>query len=105
MLLAPLPPAPASGTSLPAAQVAKAWAAARKFEAMALGSLLKPMFSTVDTAHGLFGGGAGEAMWQPMLVEAVAKRMAAAGGLGLAQPIFQEMLRAQEQQPPTRTSR
>ena len=33
---------------------------ARDFEAMAIGNLIKPMFDTVDTAHGPFGGGDGE---------------------------------------------
>jgi len=75
------------------AQMAKA---AQDFEAMALGELLQPMFNTVDTAHGMFGGGDAEAAWKPMLVQEMAKQIAAHGGLGLAQPIYQEMLRMQE---------
>ena len=49
--------------------------------------LLTPMFDTVDTAHGPFGGGDGEAAWKPMMVTELAKQMAAHGGLGLAQPV------------------
>ena len=64
---------------------------------MAIGQLLQPMFDTVDTAHGAFGGGDGEAAWRPMLVDAIGKQMAAHGGLGLAAPVFNAMLRAQEQ--------
>jgi flagellar protein FlgJ len=78
------------------AQVAKLRQAAQDFEAMALGQLLQPMFSTVDMAHGVFGGGAGEAAVQPMLVDALAKNIAAHGGLGLAAPVFASMLRSQE---------
>ena len=64
---------------------------------MAIGQLLQPMFETVDTAHAAFGGGEGEAAWRPMLVDAIGKQMAAHGGIGLAVPVFNAMLRAQEQ--------
>jgi len=75
---------------------AKLWQTARDFEAMAIGQLLQPMFTTVDLAHSAFGGGAAEAAWQPMLVDAIGKQMAAHGGIGLATPVFNAMLRAQE---------
>jgi flagellar protein FlgJ len=88
------PPPVAPG--LPPAQSARLWKAARDFEAMTLGELLKPMFDTVDTAHGLFGGGDGEAAFKPMLISEIAKQLAAHGGLGLARPVFAAMLRAQE---------
>jgi Rod binding domain-containing protein len=63
---------------------------------MAIGQLLQPMFSTVDSAHSLFGGGAAEDTWKPMLVNEIAKKIAANGGLGLARPVMAEMLRMQE---------
>jgi Rod binding domain-containing protein len=88
---------PVGASSLPPAQTAKLWQAAHDFEAMAIGQLLQPMFDTVDSAHGAFGGGDGEATWRPMMVDAIGKQMAANGGLGLAAPVFQAMLRAQEQ--------
>ncbi len=92
-----LPLAPALPPSnLPPAQVIKLRQAAQEFEAMALGQLLAPMFNTVDTAHSWFGGGEAEATWKPMLVDAIAKQVAAHGGLGLAGPVFAAMLRAQE---------
>jgi peptidoglycan hydrolase FlgJ len=93
-LLAP-PPAPPP-TSLSAATVTKAAKAARDFEAMALGQLLEPMFNTIDTAHGPFGGGPGEEAFRPMLVNELAKNIAEHGGLGLAPAILAQMLRAQE---------
>jgi Rod binding domain-containing protein len=83
--------------TLPPAQTAKLWQAAHDFEAMAIGQLLQPMFDTVDSTHGAFGGGDGEAAWRPMLVDAIGKQMAAHGGLGLATPVFNAMLQAQEQ--------
>lgn len=92
-----LPPqAGPSAAQLSQPGVAKTWKAAKDFEAMALGELLAPMFDTVDTAHGLFGGGDGEAAWRPMLTQELAKQIASHGGLGLAVPVFQEMLRMQE---------
>jgi Rod binding domain-containing protein len=78
------------------------WKAAQQFEAMAIGQLLAPMFGTVDSAHGMFGGGDAEATWQPMLVDALGKQVAAHGGLGLAQPVYDAMLRAQEAGPSAR---
>jgi Rod binding domain-containing protein len=74
----------------------KIWQAAQSFEAMAIGQLLAPMFNTVDAAHSLFGGGEAEAAWRPMLTDAIGKQMQAHGGLGLAQPVYDAMLRAQE---------
>ena len=88
------PPPPAN--DLPPLQAAKLWKAARDFEAMTLGQLLQPMFDTVDTAQGPFGGGQAEAAWKPMLVEAIGKAMESRGGLGLAVPVFQALLQAQE---------
>lgn len=74
----------------------KLWQSARDFEAMALGPLLEPMFATIDQSKGMFGGGDGEQAWRPMMVQAVAKQMASAGGIGIAMPVFAQLLRQQE---------
>ena len=94
MNVLPLPAAP--GASLSPAQLGKIAASAQQFESMALGALLQPMFQPVDTAHGLFGGGDGEDAWKPMLVTEIAKHIAAHGGLGLAKPVMDQMIRIQE---------
>ncbi len=78
------------------AKVAKA---ANDFEAMAIGQLLQPMFDTVNTAKNAFGGGAGEEAWKPMLVQEFAKQIQAHGGLGLAKPVYDAMIRMQEAKP------
>lgn len=78
------------------AQMQRIAATAQQFEAMALGQLLAPMFDTVDTSRGPFGGGQGEQAWKPMLVAELGKHLASHGGLGLARPIMQQMLRLQE---------
>ena len=80
-------------TAIPDAKTTKA---AQDFEAMAIGQLLQPMFATVDSAHSLFGGGSAEETWKPMMVNEIAKKLAANGGLGLARPVMAEMLRMQE---------
>lgn len=75
----------------------KMWKAAQDFEAMALGQFLAPMFNTVDGSKGVLGGGEGEQAWRPMLTQEMARQVAAHGGLGLAVPVFNQMLRMQEQ--------
>ncbi len=87
---------PASATTLTPEQQQKTWAEAEKFEAMALNEMLAPIFGTADTSKSIFGGGEGESTWRPMLVSEMAKKIASAGGLGLAQPVYQQMLRMQE---------
>ena len=76
---------------------AKAWKSAQAFEAMALGQFLAPMFETVKTSDGPFGGGNGEESWRPMLTQELAKHIASAGGLGIAVPVYRQMLHMQEQ--------
>jgi flagellar protein FlgJ len=89
---------PASRPMRPSAPVdsANMWKAAHDFEAMALGEFLKPMFDTVDSKHNLFNGGDAEKTWKPMLIDEIGKQIAAQGGLGLAAPIHDAMLRIQE---------
>jgi flagellar protein FlgJ len=68
--------------------------AAQEFEGQALGALLAPMFEG-DSTRGPFGGGAAEAQWRPMLVDAIARDLSRAGGLGLADAVLREMIRLQ----------
>jgi flagellar protein FlgJ len=93
----PMPTASAPAVVRPtqSADPAKLAKAAHDFEAMAIGQLLQPMFNTVNTAKGTFGGGAGEEAWKPMLVQEFAKQIANHGGLGLAKPVYDAMLRMQ----------
>lgn len=95
----PVSAAPTVARPPAAADPAAIAKSANDFEAMAIGQLLEPMFDTVDTAHDAFGGGPGEEAWRPMLVQEFAKQIAAHGGLGLAKPIYDAMLRLQESTP------
>jgi Rod binding domain-containing protein len=94
--MTPLQPDPAD---LARPGAARAWRAAQDFEAMALSQLLTPMFATVDTSGGPFGGGDGEQAFKPFLTDAIARQMSAHGGLGLAMPVWHQMLRLQEAEP------
>jgi peptidoglycan hydrolase FlgJ len=94
-LAAQAPTAPTIRPSVPI-DSAKLWKTARDFEAMALGQFLKPMFDTVDSKSNLFSGGEAEKTWKPMLIDEIGKQIAANGGLGLAGPIHDAMLRMQE---------
>lgn len=85
-----------AGTAPSSDQIAKIQKTAQDFEAMALSEMLKPMFDTVDTSKGLFGGGIGEATWKPMMVDEMAKSIAQSGGVGIANEVVKEMLRLQE---------
>ncbi len=89
---------PATAAPAPAgpADPARIRKAAQDFEAMAIGELLRPMFDTIDTAKGLFGGGSAEAAWKPMLIQEMARKIAAHGGLGLAGAVQGALLRMQE---------
>jgi peptidoglycan hydrolase FlgJ len=86
MTIVPLPPAAPAITP----EVRRA---AQDFEAMALGALLEPIFATADLSQGPFGGGEAERTWTPMLVQEIAKRIAAQGGLGIAATVAAEMQR------------
>lgn len=67
---------------------------AEEFEAVFLAEMLAPMFENLDT-EGLGGGGEGERMFRPMLVEQYANAIAQAGGVGLADTVIRELMRLQ----------
>lgn len=92
----PLATAP-TATNVSPAQLQKIQKSAQDFEAMAINQLLTPMFQTVDHSKTMFGGGDGEQSWRPMWINALSKQMTANGGIGLAKPVMQEMIRMQEQ--------
>ena len=81
-------------TVLPPASPAGIAAAAEKFEANAIASLLQPMFDTIGS--GPFDGGEAEQTWKPTMVAEMAKHIANHGGLGLAAPVMRQMLLMQE---------
>jgi Rod binding domain-containing protein len=69
--------------------------AAEEFEAVFLAEMLAPMFEGIDT-EGLGGGGLGEQIFRPMLVERYAEALSRAGGVGIAESVTRELMRLQE---------
>lgn len=72
--------------------------AAQEFEALVLTELLAPVFEPLDT-EGVGGGGAGERMFRPMLVQHYAQLVAASGGVGFADAVTQELMALQSAAP------
>jgi peptidoglycan hydrolase FlgJ len=69
--------------------------AAEEFESVFLSEMLAPMFESLDT-DGLGGGGMGEQIFRPMLVERYAEAISHSGGVGIADNILRELMRMQE---------
>ncbi|MDX2233644.1 MAG: rod-binding protein [Hyphomonadaceae bacterium] len=93
----PSPPLPASALARAPGADAREDAlrkVATEFESMVLNELLAPMFAGLET-DGLGGGGPGEAMFRPMLIERYAQSITAAGGIGVADAVMAELLRLQ----------
>ncbi|KAA5602764.1 rod-binding protein [Blastochloris sulfoviridis] len=82
-------------TTAPAGKDPKIWAAAQDFEAVFLNSMFEPMFEGLGN-EGPFGGGSGVETWRGMMVEEWSKSIAAAGGIGLANQIYSDILALQE---------
>ena len=70
---------------------------AEDFEAMALGEMLEPVFETVDTSKGPFGGGEAEEQFRSLQVLELGKQIARNGGIGIAKQVYKSMQRMQEQ--------
>jgi peptidoglycan hydrolase FlgJ len=96
----PLAGAPLPMRALPTGPTAQqgtdeARRAAEEFEAVFLAEMLAPMFDGLNT-DGLGGGGMGEQIFRPMLVERYAESITRAGGVGIADSIVRELMRMQE---------
>jgi len=80
---------PAGRPALPSAQDAELREVARKLEASFLAEMLKS--AGLGKTDGAFTGGAGEDQFASFLVQAQADEMVKAGGLGLAEAIFESL--------------
>lgn len=68
---------------------------AEELEGVFLNTLMREMFSSIDS-KGDFGGGFAEETWRGMQAEQFAASMAQAGGIGLADALVADMLAMQE---------
>ena len=69
--------------------------AAEDFESFFLSRMMDEMFAGVKT-DGPFGGGQGETMYRSLLNQEYGKVLAEAGGVGIADVVYSEILRLQE---------
>jgi len=101
--LAPAPIAAAAAANRPEAvdaanAKAKARAAAEDYESVFLTQFVEEMFSDIDT-EGPFGGGHGEKIYRSMLGQEYAKDISKRGGIGIADQVYAELLKAQGLEP------
>ena len=89
--LSPEPPQPRA----PDGDLDAARKAATEFEAFVVGEFVETMFKGVKEDP-LFGGGSGGQMFQSLLHREYAEQIAESGGLGIADAVTKELLRAQE---------
>ena len=72
----------------------KAKAVAQQFEAMYLNTVFQEM-STGINGDGPFGGSGALKVWRSLLTDQYAKSFAKAGGIGIANDIYHELLQQQ----------
>jgi Rod binding domain-containing protein len=72
---------------------------AEEFEQIFLQTMLSTMMEST-TPEAPFNGGAGETQWQGFLVNEYAGAIASGGGIGLADSIYQDMIRLQQNAAP-----
>ncbi|MBT3661100.1 MAG: chemotaxis protein [Rhodospirillaceae bacterium] len=68
---------------------------AQEFESVFLSQMLQPMFANIE-AEAPFSGGNSENMWRSMQVEEYGKAITKAGGIGIADAVYREILKMQE---------
>jgi Rod binding domain-containing protein len=68
---------------------------AEDFESYFLGQILQPLFANF-AAEEPFGGGPSEEIWRSMQVDEYGKALARSGGIGIADHVFEQILRLQE---------
>ena len=74
---------------------AKARAAAEDFEAVFLNSMFSQMMTKVE-GQGPFGGSQATGVWRSFLVNEYSKSFAKAGGIGIADTVYKELIALQE---------
>ena len=93
-LLTPAAPGVAAPSGAEMAKRAQIKQTSQKVVSSFLSVMLQQMFEGTETAAP-FGGGEGEKMFKSLLTEAMANKMVASGGIGLAATVQREMLKMQ----------
>jgi Rod binding domain-containing protein len=87
-------PAAAAKAGVSPAAATKARGAAQDFEAVFLNSMFSQMFSGVG--EGPFSGGQAAKTWRSFLTDEYARNFAKAGGVGIADSVYKELIAQQE---------
>lgn len=77
------------------ASLAKAKAASQDFEAVFLNNMFQQMFTGID-GEGPFGGNGATGVWRSFLTDQYARSFAKAGGIGIADQVYNTLLAHQE---------
>ena len=89
-MAASITPMPAATANVPPAVAAKIRGVAQDFEAVFLNSMFSQMFSGVN--EGPFSGGHAASTWRGFLTDEYAKSFAKAGGVGIADSVYRELI-------------
>ena len=92
LAIGPVPALPSANVSPAAA--AKARASAQDFEAVFLNSMFSHMFAHVN--EGPYSGGEAANTWRSFLTEEYSKNFAKAGGVGIADHVYNQLIAVQE---------
>jgi Rod binding domain-containing protein len=87
--------APAGGKLSVGGNKAKARAASQDFEAVFLNSMFQQMFTGIE-GDGPFGGKGSSGVWRSFLTDEYSKSFAKAGGIGIADQVYQTLIAQQE---------
>lgn len=68
---------------------------AEDFESVFISQMIAPMMETVN-ADGIFSGGHAEKVYRSMMVDEFGKSFSKSGGLGIADQVYNELLKLQE---------
>lgn len=68
---------------------------ATEFEAVFLAQMLRHMMSGIGT-EGVMGGGQAEKIYRDMMVDEMGKSIAQRGGIGIADQLYAQLIKAQE---------
>ena len=82
-------------SKLSASTQTKAHAAARNFESVFLNTMFQQMFTGID-GEGPFGGSGATKVWRSLLTDEYSKSFAKAGGIGIANHVYQTLMAQQE---------
>jgi flagellar protein FlgJ len=92
LAIGPTPALPTTNVS--PAVAAKARAKAQDFEAVFLNSMFGHMFAHVN--EGPYSGGEAAKTWRSFLTEEYSRNFAKAGGIGIADSVYKQLIAVQE---------